>query len=465
DSLLLLKTNERSAQHLQHILTLYEVCSGQTINKEKSSVMFNKNIGATARHQFMSTTSINIKAWNEKYLSLMVYMGKSKKHTFSYLKDKVWQKTEGWKEKLLSKALLVPASAATGSFPQRSAASSPRTHSPKQAVSKAGKEVLIKAVAHAIPTYAMSCFDLTKVEKPEISSSWCSILRGVQALKDGLIWRVGDGTNIQIWSDPWIPNVITRHPCTPRGRTILSRVSELIDPTTRSWDKELVNDVFWEEDAKNTLAIPIMPHMEDTIACHSSQHTMKNENIFFKRVNQVLHQNWMEFLIGEKFGLLMLCQRQTSTKEEYRWILAALFVRKWMRMATIAFLNCWRMMCLEHARTSLLEATTSPNDVLNIIALLWAWWDARNKTNAEEQRMVCKSQKIGGWGFFIKNHDGEGVLADARHLQDVSDVLCTVAHACLVALDVVVEHGISRVILKTGSISLRLIKRQVEFFS
>jgi hypothetical protein len=33
DSLLLLKANEWSANHLQNILSLYEDCSGQTINK------------------------------------------------------------------------------------------------------------------------------------------------------------------------------------------------------------------------------------------------------------------------------------------------------------------------------------------------------------------------------------------------------------------------------------------------
>lgn len=43
DSLLLLKTNERSANHLQNVLNLYENCSGQTINEDKSSVMFSKN--------------------------------------------------------------------------------------------------------------------------------------------------------------------------------------------------------------------------------------------------------------------------------------------------------------------------------------------------------------------------------------------------------------------------------------
>jgi hypothetical protein len=56
---------------------------------------------------------------------------------FEYLKEKVWRRIQGWKERLLSKA---------------------------------GKKILIKAVAQAIPTYAMSCFDLTKKLCDEISS-------------------------------------------------------------------------------------------------------------------------------------------------------------------------------------------------------------------------------------------------------------------------------------------------------
>ena len=52
---------------------------------------------------------------------------KSKKNTFAQLKQKLASKLVGWKEKLLSNT---------------------------------GKEVLIKAVTQAVPSYTMSCFKL-----------------------------------------------------------------------------------------------------------------------------------------------------------------------------------------------------------------------------------------------------------------------------------------------------------------
>jgi hypothetical protein len=40
DSLIMMKANEDNATCLQQILQLYESCSGQKINKEKSAIMF-----------------------------------------------------------------------------------------------------------------------------------------------------------------------------------------------------------------------------------------------------------------------------------------------------------------------------------------------------------------------------------------------------------------------------------------
>uniref|UniRef100_A0A0A8YRY5 Uncharacterized protein n=1 Tax=Arundo donax TaxID=35708 RepID=A0A0A8YRY5_ARUDO len=105
--------------------------------------MFSRNAREVDKQQLMLALNITSEARNENYLGLPIYMGKSKKQTFTYLKERVWKQIQGWKEQLLSKA---------------------------------DKEILIKAIAQAIPTYAMSCFDLTKSlcdESDEISTMIC----------------------------------------------------------------------------------------------------------------------------------------------------------------------------------------------------------------------------------------------------------------------------------------------------
>ncbi|XP_075636868.1 uncharacterized protein LOC142609128 [Castanea sativa] len=63
----------------------------------------------------------------KKYSGLLAVVGRNKKESLNYISERVWNKLQGWKERLLSQA---------------------------------GKEVLLKAVVQAIPTFAMSCFKL-----------------------------------------------------------------------------------------------------------------------------------------------------------------------------------------------------------------------------------------------------------------------------------------------------------------
>jgi hypothetical protein len=140
DSLLLVEAEERNATEVQRILDVYEKCSGQMINKDKSVVLFSKNTKQQNRQKVKEVLNISKEGHTGRYLGLPVYIGKSKSKAFAYLKEKVWKIIQGWKEKFLSKA---------------------------------GKEILIKAVAQAIPVYAMACFDLTKSFCEQISSLIC----------------------------------------------------------------------------------------------------------------------------------------------------------------------------------------------------------------------------------------------------------------------------------------------------
>jgi hypothetical protein len=93
-------------------------------------------------------------------------------------------------------------------------------------------------------------------------------LKGVELLKEGLIWRIGDVNNVNIWSDPWLARDDALKPITPRGQCVLSKVNDLINPATGQWDEQLVRDTFMSLDADTILATPIREDFEDFLAWH-----------------------------------------------------------------------------------------------------------------------------------------------------------------------------------------------------
>jgi hypothetical protein len=101
-----------------------------------------------------------------------------------------------------------------------------------------------------------------------MSYTWRSILRGLELLKEGIIWRVGDGENIDIFCDPWIPGGQTRWVRTPDELEEEIRVCDLINPITGQWDEDTIRNLFCAEDIKEILSIPIRHGMEDAVAWH-----------------------------------------------------------------------------------------------------------------------------------------------------------------------------------------------------
>jgi hypothetical protein len=286
---------------------------------------------------------------------------------------------------------------------------------------------------------------MTAKEGPGISYTWRSLLRGLRALEKGIIWRVGDGEQIRIWDDPWIPAGTTRRPRTPRGATLLTKVAELIVPITNSWDEELVKDIFWEEDVMNILAIPLRPDREDFIAWHfdskgvfsvKSSYYVLESNEEQNRVVQRGESSTNDRANTERSIWKKIWQLPCPPKiRQFVWRLAhnSLAVKMNISRRNIVldtrcpickrfdedgahcFLKCkhvrkcWKELQLEDVRCLLLNIQSSeefiriiltffdnsiilalkPDRCLRSIVLLWKLWDVRNKVNAGETMPTC----------------------------------------------------------------------------
>ncbi|XP_065639127.1 uncharacterized protein LOC136071577 [Quercus suber] len=198
----------------------------------------------------------------EKYEAVSrqkVNADKSKKQVFAEIKERVGLKLAGWKGKLLSSG---------------------------------GKEILIKAVAQAIPTYTMSCFQLPKSFSKQAwriltnpsslaacilkakyfpycdvlnaslgsnpSYTWRSIHNSLEVLRKGTRWRVRNGRRIHIWDDKWLPTPLTVKVITaPRITEDYPMVSSLIDPDTRWWKVNSVRALFLPFEANTIFKIPL----------------------------------------------------------------------------------------------------------------------------------------------------------------------------------------------------------------
>ena len=102
----------------------------------------------------------------------------------------------------------------------------------------------------------------------------------------GIVWRVGDGESIKVWTDPWIPRGSTRRVISQRGNNLITKVVELIDPSTNSWDMELVQQTFMPDDANIILQIPIHEHSRDFIAWHFDKKRYIVSEIFLQGGNR-----------------------------------------------------------------------------------------------------------------------------------------------------------------------------------
>jgi hypothetical protein len=127
DCFLFFKAEESQAHIIKNILNIYEAASGQVISLPKSEVFYSRNVTDALKDSITNILGVRAVLGTGKYLGMPSMIGRNRTAIFAYIKDRVWQRINSWSSKCLSKA---------------------------------GREVMIKSVLQAIPSYVMSLFQL-----------------------------------------------------------------------------------------------------------------------------------------------------------------------------------------------------------------------------------------------------------------------------------------------------------------
>nr|DAD46191.1 TPA_asm: hypothetical protein HUJ06_004421 [Nelumbo nucifera] len=229
DRFFLFKVEERECNAMKNILKVYEEASGQAINFQVRCARETSVLGVV--------NPINTR----RYLGLPSQIGRKKNEVFRFIRDCLWQRLQGWKSKLLSRV---------------------------------GKEVLIKYVAQAVPSYCMSTFmipvSLSKELERMMNSFWwgnsnsneggmgfrdmqpfnlemlakqgwniisnpnalvCRVFKAKYfprgnflhshiVLEKGCRWRIGNGQHIRVWDDPCLKEMGNFKVDSPRSRVL-----------------------------------------------------------------------------------------------------------------------------------------------------------------------------------------------------------------------------------------------------
>jgi hypothetical protein len=307
DSLLFFKAQVDQAAKIKEVLDVYTSSTGQLINPDKCSILFGESCSLLRRTEIKQQLQVTQETFETKYLGLPTPEGRISKGKFVSLQAKLARCLVEWDD----------------------------THK-----SQAAKEVLIKAIAQALPVYVMGvfklplglCDELTKMIRrywwgaengkrkthwtgwdsmlrpkshggigfrdmrlfnqallarqawrllqfPDTlcaqllkakyypngvlidtvfsgngSSTWHAIEYGLELLKEGVIWRVGNGAQIRAWRDPWIPREVNHRPRSDRGRCRYRWVADFLMPDG-TWNVNRVQLYFSPEDAEEILKI------------------------------------------------------------------------------------------------------------------------------------------------------------------------------------------------------------------
>lgn len=182
------KAVETEAHVMNRIIKRYEDLSGQSVNFSKSLITFSPNTSPAIRGQICGILEVRESEAPGKYLGLPMAVGRKKNEVFNFLSDRVNQKLKGWQNK---------------------------------SISKAGKCILLKTAAQAIPNFVT-------------------------------------GMDTFVWKIPWLPCTVNGYISTHMPVELENtRVSDLMVEQERKWDDDILHDLFEDRDIQLIKKIPL----------------------------------------------------------------------------------------------------------------------------------------------------------------------------------------------------------------
>ncbi|CAL1413727.1 unnamed protein product [Linum trigynum] len=155
DTVIFGKANLQGAQKILDLIGEYGAITGQEVNISKSSVFFSANVPDVEKADIIAHIGFASSNCHSKYLGVPTEWGNSKKETFNFLIQRMEKMGEAWNSLLLSHG---------------------------------GKEVLLKAVIQAIPSFIMYLFYLPVSVTKKMDSLLSNFFWSGSMKKSSLHW-------------------------------------------------------------------------------------------------------------------------------------------------------------------------------------------------------------------------------------------------------------------------------------
>ena len=323
DTLLFFRATKQETLNVKAALNTYAQATGQLINPHKCSILFGEHCRVADREAVVQVLEVQQQSFEERYLGLPTPNGRMSKDRFQNLQQKYMKRMIEWDGSQLAQSgreVLIKSIAQSIPTYVMSVFKLPASTCEDLmrmirnffwGVEKGKRKMHWRAWIHLIKPKSQGglgfhdlrlfnqalparqawrlltnqeslCARVLKaryypngnlddtVFSGGASATWKGVEHGLQLLKTGLVWRVGNGNTIRIWRDRWIPRNGSGRPVTPQGRCRLRRVSELLD-NHGAWRMDVVRDTFFPVDAEEIVKIRTSPRMGDDLLAWSPE--------------------------------------------------------------------------------------------------------------------------------------------------------------------------------------------------